>query len=44
MILPGASSVPASRLPSITASAPAASDLTMSPEFLMPPSPMIETV
>ena len=35
--------VPASRDPTITASAPAASALTMSPEFLIPPSAIIFT-
>ncbi len=38
MVSPGLSSVPASRLPIITASAPAAMALVMSPEYLMPPS------
>jgi hypothetical protein len=38
MVSPGLSSVPASRLPIITASAPAAMALVMSPENLMPPS------
>jgi hypothetical protein len=38
MVSPGLSSVPASRLPIITASAPAAIALVMSPEYLMPPS------
>ena len=40
---PGDSVRPASKLPSITASAPAARALTMSPEYLMPPSAMMVT-
>src|SRR3954466_10857467 len=43
MTSPGASSVPANRLPIITVSAPAASALATSPEYLMPPSAMIAT-
>src|SRR5256885_1742407 len=43
MISPGASSVPANRLPIITVSAPAASALATSPEYLMPPSATIAT-
>ena len=39
-ISPGVSSQPASRLPSITVSAPAAMALAMSPEYCRPPSPM----
>src|ERR1035438_5707231 len=38
MVSPGLSSVPANRLPIMTASAPAAMALVMSPENLMPPS------
>src|SRR5678815_2461890 len=38
MISPGASSVPANRLPIITVCAPAAIALATSPEYLMPPS------
>ena len=38
---PGASSVPAKRLPSITESAPAAMALAISPENLIPPSAII---
>ena len=40
---PGASSQPASRLPSITVSAPATIALAMSPEYCMPPSPITGT-
>ncbi len=40
MSSPGLSSVPAKREPIITASAPAAIALLMSPEYLMPPSAM----
>ena len=40
---PGDSSTPASRLPSITESAPAAMALAMSPEYWMPPSAMTVT-
>ena len=40
---PGLSSQPASRLPSITVSAPATIALAMSPEYWMPPSPMTGT-
>ena len=39
--LPGASSVPANKLPNITESAPAAIALAISPENLMPPSAII---
>ena len=39
-ISPGPSSQPASRLPSMTVSAPAAMALAMSPEYWTPPSPM----
>ena len=39
-ISPGLSSQPASRLPSITVSAPAAIALAMSPLYCRPPSPM----
>src|SRR3989344_5239284 len=39
-ILPGDSSVPAKRLPSMTADAPAASALAMSPDVRIPPSAM----
>src|SRR3954465_11583436 len=38
MISPGASSLPANRLPTITVCAPAAIALAMSPEYLIPPS------
>src|SRR3954470_22479160 len=38
IVSPGLSSVPASRLPIITASAPAAIAFVISPEYLMPPS------
>src|ERR1035441_2575034 len=38
MVSPGLSSVPASRLPIMTVSAPAAIALVTSPEYLMPPS------
>src|SRR5216684_503874 len=41
MVSPGASSVPANRLPIITQEAPAAMALVMSPENLIPPSAMI---
>src|SRR3954464_11778074 len=40
MTSPGASSVPAKSEPIITVCAPAARALTMSPEYLMPPSEM----
>src|SRR6266849_1037867 len=40
MTSPGASSVPAKSEPIITVCAPQASALTMSPEYLMPPSEM----
>ena len=43
MTSPGASSVPANSEPIITVSAPAASALATSPEYLMPPSAMIAT-
>ena len=43
-ISPGLSSQPASRPPSITASAPAAIALAMSPEYCMPPSPITGTL
>ena len=42
--MPGASSVPAKRLPNITESAPAAIALAMSPENLIPPSAIIFTL
>ena len=42
-ISPGASSQPASRLPSMTVSAPAAIALAMSPEYCTPPSPITGT-
>ena len=42
-ISPGLSSHPASRLPSMTASAPAAMALAMSPEYCRPPSPITGT-
>ncbi len=42
-ISPGASSQPASRLPSMTVSAPAATALAMSPECWTPPSPITGT-
>ena len=40
---PGLSSHPASRLPSMTVSAPAAMALAMSPEYCRPPSPITGT-
>src|ERR1044071_8326569 len=43
MISPGSSSVPGNTVPIITVSAPAASALATSPEYLMPPSAMIAT-
>src|SRR3989344_2249612 len=43
-ILPGDSSVPAKRLPSMTAEAPAASAFAISPEVRMPPSAMTGTL
>src|SRR5438874_3237427 len=43
MISPGASSVPANSEPIITVSAPAASALATSPEYLIPPSATIAT-
>src|SRR3989344_9094141 len=43
-MLPGDSSVPAKRLPSMTADAPAASALAMSPDVRMPPSAMTGTL
>ena len=43
MTSPGPSSHPASKLPSITESAPAAIALAMSPEYCTPPSPMTGT-
>ena len=39
--MPGASSVPANKLPNITESAPAAIALAISPENLIPPSAII---
>ena len=42
-ISPGPSSQPASRLPSMTVSAPAAIALAMSPEYCTPPSPITGT-
>src|SRR3989338_2416975 len=43
-ILPGDSSVPAKRLPSMTADAPAARALAISPDVRMPPSAMTGTL
>ena len=43
MSSPGLSSQPASRLPSMTVSAPAAIALAMSPEYCTPPSPITGT-
>src|SRR5215471_14981971 len=43
IISPGLSSVPANKEPIITASAPAAIALVMSPEYLTPPSAIIGT-
>ena len=42
-VSPGASSHPASRLPTMTVSAPAAIALAMSPECCRPPSPITGT-
>src|SRR4030042_401987 len=43
MTSPGASSVPASREPTMTLQAPAAIAFTTSPEYLIPPSEMTGT-
>src|SRR5450830_140983 len=43
MVSPGDSSVPANKLPTITTCAPAAKALIISPEYLIPPSAIIDT-